>query len=89
MSKSKTKSRLPVCLLTKHPKRKGGDKGVWRWEVVSNFRTDSAQTELVCNRAEAVKSMRRTVMALTLWLMAEDGTEFNYAGDGEPATDAM
>ena len=89
MTKTKSKSRLPVCVLTKHPKRASGDKGVWEWTVTANGRLISKQTERVCNRAEAVRAMRQTLLALALRLMVEEGSEFNYANDGEPAADAM
>ena len=84
-----TKSKCPVCVLLKHPKRASGDKGVWEWTVTANGRLISKQTERVCNRAEAVRAMRQTVLALALRLMVEEGSEFNYADDGQPPMDAM
>jgi len=80
-------SRFPVCVLTKHPKRKAGDKGQWQWEVVANGRKISHQSELLCNRKQAVRDMRITVAALTIWLLNEDGTP--AGDDGEFPTDAL
>ena len=84
MKKSKPQSksgRGPVCLLTKNPARKSGDKGVWGWSIVANGRIIAAQTELVCNRKHAVHAMAQTLAALAAWLAVEYGTA--PADDGQ------
>ena len=87
MSK-KTKGRLPRCVVTKHPKRKGGDKGTLEWTVISNGRSISKQSELYCNRQHMIHEMRQTVTALVFWL-AENVDGITGYDDGTSPTDAL
>ena len=88
MSKAKTKSRLPVCVVTKHPQPAKGDKGQLEWTVIKSGKKISKTTEHYCNRQELITSMRTTILALTVWLL--DNVDHTPAvDDGQPPTDAV
>mgnify|MGYP001201143775 CR=1 FL=1 len=85
---SEPKDRLAKVTLTVHPKRKKGDKGQWKWSIKGgNGEPISAQTELLCNKAEAINAMRISRDALSRWLVDFDKTPAE--DDGESPTDAL